>query len=203
MTSRIILLQHGEKIRVAGDPGLTLRGRRQAEAASRAITAMDPVAIISSPSTRARETASPLATRIGSSIRIDDRLRERLNLEEGQPVEEFIRDWARSTEDRSWSSSGGRSSITTAEDMLSAVEAHAQEDLAVVLAVHGGATVDLLRSLLGDDPLRAAVPGLIEDGVPGGAITVLEPRSGRWLPTTIASVQHIPPQDRTGHAPAR
>ena len=42
-----------------------------------------------------------------------------------------------------------------------------------VAVSHGGVTVDALRTIIGDDVLVAANPGIIDEGVPGGAITEL------------------------------
>jgi broad specificity phosphatase PhoE len=56
---------------------LTERGRRQAEAAARALATRLPTAIISSDLVRARETAEPIAAACGLPLALDERLRER------------------------------------------------------------------------------------------------------------------------------
>jgi len=78
----LILVRHAEaESRVSGDgtpadPGLTPRGQEQAEAAARWL-AREPIdQILSSPSRRARETASPLASLLGVEAEIDSRFRE-------------------------------------------------------------------------------------------------------------------------------
>ena len=126
--------------------------------------------------------------------------RERMNLEASQAVEQFTRDWERSARDRTWTANGARSSMTTAWDVQAALDDHAIDDTLVVFAGHGGATTDLLRSLLRDEGLEDRAPGLVEHGVPGGALTILVRHSNRWLVSVIADEDHIPVPDRTGHA---
>lgn len=87
-------------------------------------------------------------------------------------------------------------------DMREALDIHAVTNRVVVLASHGGATVDLLRDLLGDDELEARAPGIIVNGFPGAAITTLLQSAGEWIATSIGSTDHLPVDDRTGHIPA-
>jgi hypothetical protein len=51
---------------------------------------------------------------------------------------------------------------------------------------HGGVTVDALRTIIGHEVLAAAKPSIIDDGVPGGAITELVWSGGEWEPKRIA-----------------
>lgn len=63
---RLYLVRHGEasaKWTEAHDPGLSERGRLQAQAAAEALSAHGPFAVKSSPLLRARETAAPLCAR--------------------------------------------------------------------------------------------------------------------------------------------
>jgi broad specificity phosphatase PhoE len=192
----VVILQHGEKQPLPGDPGLTDLGRRQAERAATTLAVLSPAAIISSPSLRARQTADPLAERTGLVLAIDPRLRERLNLETDDDREAFLKAWRTSTSDRGWSPPRGRSSRATAADMKRAIDAHAIAGRLVVLAGHGGATIDLLRDLLGDAELETRAPGTISSGVPGGAITALIRRDSAWTVTGIRSTDHLPRSDR-------
>ncbi len=61
--TRLILVRHGEAAAAwsdAPDPGLSALGQRQAKAVADAIGQSSPMAIVSSPLQRARETAMPL-----------------------------------------------------------------------------------------------------------------------------------------------
>jgi broad specificity phosphatase PhoE len=56
---------------------LTARGRRQADAAAKALVARNPTAILSSDLARAQQTATPIAAATGLPLVLDPRLRER------------------------------------------------------------------------------------------------------------------------------
>jgi len=56
----------------------------------------------------------------------------------------------------------------------------------VVLVSHGGATVDLVRTLYGDDYVREAAADIIDQGVPHGALTRLRRENGRIVRVAIA-----------------
>ncbi|MCC6921134.1 MAG: histidine phosphatase family protein [Alphaproteobacteria bacterium] len=61
--ARLYLVRHGQAASTwaeAHDPGLSPLGREEAEAAARALAPKGPLAILSSPLARARETAAPL-----------------------------------------------------------------------------------------------------------------------------------------------
>jgi probable phosphoglycerate mutase len=82
----LVLLRHGETAltpekRFSGsggtDPALSDRGREQARQAAEALAARGTVqAVVSSPLTRCRETATAVADRLGLGVRIEDGLRE-------------------------------------------------------------------------------------------------------------------------------
>jgi len=73
--SRLFLIRHGEPETGWGagddDPGLSQRGRAQAEAAAAALQALAPVRIITSPLRRCIETAAPFASLTGLTPRVD------------------------------------------------------------------------------------------------------------------------------------
>ena len=58
------------------DPGLSAAGRRQAERLAARLAVGAGTAVVSSPLTRARATAAPLAERLGSPVRVDADLGE-------------------------------------------------------------------------------------------------------------------------------
>lgn len=87
LTADVLLLRHGETrltpeqrfSGVAGeDPGLSPRGRTQAQlAAASTLLRQKPFThILSSPLTRCRETADILASEMGSPVTVDENLRE-------------------------------------------------------------------------------------------------------------------------------
>lgn len=85
------LLRHGEvhnpeQILYGRLPGFPLSdlGRQMAEIVATSLTGRNITVLISSPMERARQTAQPLATALGLSIDLDERLTEANNIFEGQ-----------------------------------------------------------------------------------------------------------------------
>lgn len=73
--TRIYLVQHGDKERAPGDPGLTDLGRHQAQVTARWLQGMELHEVHSSALRRARETAEAIARSAGLTVRVDSRLR--------------------------------------------------------------------------------------------------------------------------------
>jgi broad specificity phosphatase PhoE len=167
----IYVVQHGDKERVPGDPGLTELGRDQAAAAARGLSGAGLQALFSSPLRRTRETAAAIAAVTGLPVQLDDRLRERLNWDGTQTFDAFLADWDRSTRDRDYVLGNGESSRSAGERMRAFVTGLRGEPGPVAVVSHGGATIDLLRTLAGD---AALPPGLLAEGVPSCAITTLD-----------------------------
>jgi broad specificity phosphatase PhoE len=167
----IYLVQHGDKERMPGDPGLTELGRDQAAATARWLQGMGPHALYSSPLRRARETAQPIGHATGLAIQVDSRLRERLNWDGSQTFDAFLADWNRSTEDRDLVLGNGESSRSAGERLREFLAGLAGAGGLAAVVSHGGVTTDLLRTLLGDDGLP---PRLMDEGIPSCAITTLD-----------------------------
>jgi len=78
----LILVRHAEPVEahsegeVPADPGLSERGRIQAERAASWLTSARIDRVLSSPALRAWETAAPTASRAGAEVVVDDRLRD-------------------------------------------------------------------------------------------------------------------------------
>lgn len=192
----LALVQHGQKEHLPGDPGLRARGREQASLTAVALADLgNPQAVYSSPLKGAAETGSIIADHLAVAMRYDDRLRERLNWDgdEAQSIESFIADWERTTRDRNFVPARGDSSRQAAQRMLGAIRDIADRHHAAtaVVVTHGGITVDLLRSLLGDDRLAAVAPSLLTSGVPCCALTILWWTGTTWLIDRIASEEHL------------
>jgi broad specificity phosphatase PhoE len=187
---RVLIVQHGEKQRRAGDPGLTARGLAQARTAGRWLAARERVdALWASPMRRAIETAAAITAEVGVEASEDVRLRERVNWEGNEALDEFLERWQRTSGDRSWVPPGEDSSRAAAARFLAALEdivgATSGPGVAVIVA-HGGVTTDVLRDLLGDTELVRRAPGIIEEGVPGGAITTIERLDTGWEVRSVA-----------------
>lgn len=141
------------------------------------------------------ETAAPIADLLGLPVRIDDRLRERMNWagDGSQSLASFLREWATASADRTFVPSAGDSSLDAGRRFHEALDkfaaVHAGET--IVIVTHGGVTVDLLRTLIGDGAVTVAAPTLIDDGVPNCAITRFEHRHCRWHVDQIACTHHL------------
>lgn len=173
----LLVVQHAEKQRTAGDPGLTTVGAAAADRTARSLTAAaDIAAVWSSPLRRAVETARPIAASVGTDVQLDDRLRERMNWDGSDPLSDFLVDWDRATRDRAHRPRVGDSSRDAGDRILAAVAEiadSADDGSTVVVVAHGGVTVDALRTLVGDDRVVREDPTLLTDGVPNCAVTRL------------------------------
>ncbi|MDA1367214.1 histidine phosphatase family protein [Glycomyces algeriensis] len=193
----VYVVQHGEKERAPGDPGLTARGREQAALAAEWLRGKGLRAVYASPLLRARQTAEAVAAVAGLPVRIDARVAERMNWDGSVPFERFAADWARASADRDFVPAVGDSSRAAGARFVEFLEEIGRDGGGsagpVAVACHGGVTVDLLRTLIGDE----AVPEMImSDGVPSGAITTLD----GLRPIAITETGHLAGLE-TGHRP--
>ena len=205
MGVEILVVQHGEKVRSAGDPGLTDEGHRQASVVAMWLAENHPEveAIVASPLRRAQETADPIAAAFGLDLMTDARLRERMNWDDGSNIglDEFLTEWQRATDDRSYQPAAGDSSIDAADRFITALADLERGNAGVVVVVaHGGVTVDALRTIAGDDAVGEANADLISDGVPSCAITQLLISSGAISVVYFPSTEHL--GQTTQHRPA-
>lgn len=169
--STVVLLQHGAKA-TGVDPGLTDQGRAQVARAAAVLAAARPMTLVSSPMVRARESIQPLAEATGVAVVIDDRVRERLEFHPDvwTSVADFLADWQHTVDDRDFTPASGDSSHAAAVRLREAVVDHARSGRLVVIATHGGVTVDLLRAVVGDQVIEGR---LLREGMPNGHLTTL------------------------------
>ena len=76
---RLYLVRHGRaaaSFAEAADPGLDALGRSQAEAVAERLASIGPIAMLTSPLARARETSEPLAKRWQRSVPIEPAVAE-------------------------------------------------------------------------------------------------------------------------------
>ena len=125
MGIEVLVVQHGEKVRSAGDPGLTDEGHRQAAVVATCLAENRPEAeaIVASPLRRAQETAVPIAAALGLELMTDTRLCERMNWDDGASIglDEFMTEWQRATDDRSYQPAIGDSSLDAADRFIAAL----------------------------------------------------------------------------------
>jgi broad specificity phosphatase PhoE len=201
--TEVIVVQHGDKEPLPGDPGLTLLGHAQAVATASFLagSAVPPVVLCSSPALRARETAASIAEQLGVDVGIDARLRERMNWE-GPAVESldaFLAEWRLTTVDREVVPSSGDSSNDAADRFLDAIDDLVDRHPAgtVVVVSHGGVTTDALRTVLGDRDLLRRAPRLVDEGVPSCGLTRMIRDTVGWTVPAIASTRHLEQLEQT------
>lgn len=202
----LLVVQHGEKVRAAGDPALTETGVRQAAAVAAWLrrTAPRPSSVWASPLKRAQQTAGPIAIAFGVAVQTDARLRERMNWVDGSEISlgGFLAEWQRASEDRMYRPPVGDSSSDAAERFIAVLVdiGRTVSEGTVVVVAHGGVTVDSLRTLTGDAAVNRAGPDLIENGVPCCAITRL--RVDGEVVSVDAYPSTGPLDETTQHRPA-
>lgn len=153
-TTTIFLIRHGQKLPEIGDPGLTEIGFQQAQETGRWLQQFPIEKIISSPLKRTTQTAREIATLLGQEYSQDDALRERMNWSDpALSRDDFIAEWTRSTQDRAYIPRFGDSSLATGQRMQTLVQTIVREHRSAVLVTHGGAILDYLRTVFGDDAL--------------------------------------------------
>jgi broad specificity phosphatase PhoE len=180
----VYLVQHGEKERLPGDPGLTELGRQQAGRAGRWLSGLGITALWTSPMRRARETADRIASATGLAVRSDARLRERLNWNGSMPFDAFLELWDRTTRDRDLVPAGAESSRQAGARLRAFLCDVSRLPAPVAAVTHGGVTIEVLRDLLGEEVLP---PGLLAAGIPPCAVTAIDDLN----PVMIASVAHL------------
>ena len=152
--STIHLVRHGQKLSTPGDPGLTELGRQQARETGAFLHQFPITAILTSPFARTTETADEVAAVLGMTHTTHPALAERMNWNEGTDWTDFLAEWHKATADRDYAPKYGASSRATGERIRELIRQVGSEDQHLVLVSHGGAIVDLLRTLFPDERLR-------------------------------------------------
>lgn len=188
--STFYLVQHAEKQRRGGDPGLTVTGRAQALWTGTCLRGRSIGQVWASPLRRARETAEIIAAVLGLPVQTDARLRERMSWNNSQPLDAYFADWRRATDDRDYQPLLGDSSREAGSRFAAFLSDHAGDDRDMVVVSHGGVTIDLLRTLYGDQRIGTR-PELISDGVPPCAITRLNSGTDGVALDALADDSHL------------
>lgn len=163
---RVILWRHGQtdwnlQLRIQGavDFPLNDTGREQARLAAQNIAVMEPSKIVSSPLSRARDTAKEVAQLVGVTVELDARLEERNYGEwEGLTREEIVE---RNPEQfKVWEDGGNPAGLgieTSASVGYRVAEAivdiaESMDGGTLLIASHGAATRAAIAVLLGQNP---------------------------------------------------
>ena len=182
MSSHVVLLRHGRtalnadgRLRGRLDPPLDEIGRDEARAAARHLAHRGVVRILSSPLTRARETARAVSDATGVPVQIDERLADRDYREfSGSAVDDLLRDFGMLD-----AVPGIESRGSVAARSQRVLEEHGRVDEGVVVLVSHDAVIGILLEELGVDPHRLAIPT--------GSLSTVSLRGDHWGVDAIGS----------------
>ena len=148
--TRVYLVRHGRAAAGWGtdpDPGLDDIGAMQADGVARRLATLGPLALVSSPLQRCRETSAPLAGEWGVTVRIEPAVAE-IPSPEGVAMADRV-EWLRSAMAGTWTALGPR--YTLFRDGVAAAIAELVED--TVVFSHFVAINAVIGAALGDDRL--------------------------------------------------
>jgi broad specificity phosphatase PhoE len=189
---RLILVRHGESegnrdrtFNRNPDVPLTPYGREQASvAASRIAVDYQPVRIVTSPFTRARQTAEIIAEVFQLPVEIEPALREQgFGTFAGRPYDAMFEDASYHAAPRThWRPAGGESLLDVYERVVPAFDRIAQVSVGhdVIVVSHGGVMLALC----------AYVTGAWENVTltPNAGIVVVEHRGGRPIANAVSGL---------------
>ncbi len=151
----IYLIRHGQKFPNSGDPSLTEVGVGQAKETGEYLKQFPISRIISSPFKRTIETAIQIAGVLNLEFSLDDGLAERMNWNDPTVSrQEFLQEWIRATNDREYVSKFGDSSVATGQRVDKLIRKSLWDCEHAVVITHGGAILDFLRNLFGDESIQ-------------------------------------------------
>lgn len=193
--TRILLVRHGQSegnaagiIQGRTDFGLTELGRRQARLTAERLTALSPAHVVSSPLTRAWQTAEPIAAALGLPIEADAGLQEfdvgEVSGLTGPQARERFPDLA-----RLWPHSlpGAESRDAFHARIRASVDRMLAMETTVVAVAHGGVVSGACYAVLGLDTNRR---GLFETA--NCSLTeITKDRQGRLVLARVNDTCHL------------
>ena len=206
MGIEVLLVQHGEKVRSPGDPGLTATGRQQAAAVAAWLSTnrSDIESIWASPLRRARETAGPIAAALELDVQTDARLRERMNWDDKATIslDRFLVEWQRASADRSYHPAIGDSRSDAAGRFLAALADIEEHERGGLSSLSPTAASRWTRSAPSSAMRRSGPPTPASSR---GASVAAPSRSSAWMTVSLPvtgypSTTHL--HDTTEHRPA-
>lgn len=192
---KIYLVRHGIKEKTTGDPPLSSEGRIQAVNTGKHLKNLQIDKVLSSPLLRTKQTADLICKEIGLKYKIDNRLRERMNWgdKSGQPFQEFLEEWTRSTVERDFIPSVGDSSRKAGLRLESVIN---DEDstINIVLVTHGGIITDFLRNVFTEDELNNVCDKFAENMdsmIRECSVTIVDYEFDKFFVKSLAIVDHL------------
>jgi probable phosphoglycerate mutase len=198
--NRIFVIRHGEtnwnregRFQGSLDIPLNENGRAQAQAVADAVAALRPELLWSSPLSRARDTASAIAARLGRDLHFENEWRERgYGVIEGCTYQEWNARDAKGytlykTNDPDYAPEGGETGRGFYERSVAAFKAlAAMPGESACVVTHGGVISALYRWAHG---LPLSTPRAWE--VPNTGINEFVRERGAWTLARFADVSHL------------
>ena len=192
------LIRHGEKVGEAGNPGLTEKGKIQAEKTADYLKDKNIDKLFSSPYKRAQETAKIINNTLKVGVNLDERLKERMNWGSiaGQTLEEFLKEWEYSNYHRNFKSKAGISSLQAGKDVQNLINEISEEfpDKNIALTTHGGIVCDLLRNIYPEDELRKFkqdFPEKLDKLIKECSVTILTKNDNSLVLKELGYIKHL------------
>lgn len=164
--STFYLIRHGKKQLTPGDPPLSDEGVVEASKTADFLSKKHIVQIFSSPLKRAFQTASLIADKNKLAVKMDDRLRERMNWGDvdNQSFTDFLKIWDQTNDDRAYIPNAGRSSRQTGLDLQNLIEEinTSDSDTEIVIVTHGGTITDFLLNVIPEKEIENVKPNFLK-----------------------------------------
>lgn len=195
----VLLIRHGETewnreevFRGRADVPLSERGREQGRLVAEALKERPIEAVYSSPLSRARDTAQPLAEALGLGVVVDERLvdmsfgewegRPRTEVERDQP--EVYQRWLEAPE--RFRAPRGETLREVRERAWAALEEIAARHALAAIVSHRVVCKVLLCEALG-----SGAAGFWQVRVDTGSVSALRRERGEWLVTAVNDTHHL------------
>ncbi|HMS22800.1 MAG TPA: histidine phosphatase family protein [Candidatus Levybacteria bacterium] len=190
------LIRHGLKEAVPFDPPLTTIGLEQAKAAAELLRTVEFKEILASPKTRTKQTAEIIAKYHPLKITFDERLKERMEWENGVEFEEFIKEWNKTDLDRNYVPKKGMGSFANGIQMKALVEelSEKHKDGNILIITHGGTIADLLRNLFGEENLPHIISTLTNAkyiDIAECSITTIQKSGDKYTLLKLGDISHL------------
>jgi broad specificity phosphatase PhoE len=190
-----LIVRHGISEKTPGDPPLTEDGKKQAETTANYLKLKNVDAICSSPLKRAQETATYISKVLSLGIKLDERLRERINWGDipEETYENYEKEWRQSTIDRDYNPNNGDSSKSAGlrfQQFLDEITDSKYEN--VVIVSHSAVIGDVLRNLFTDEYLQTFQQNFPFEPIENCSVTVLKKEKGKYFLDSLGSTVHLP-----------
>lgn len=193
------LVRHGQKVAIAGDPGLTDLGVKQAKMTADYLKNLPIKHLYTSPLKRCKETAEYISKRINLPVSEEKGLIERMNWGDDSNLnfEEFLKLWEYTSIHRNFKPKFGNSSIETGKRLKRAISKIYKQypNSHSVLVTSAGTTVDFLRNVFSERTLKAIKSDFLEEKekhIKECSITIIGVKNGKFYLEKLASVEHLP-----------